>query len=386
MSDSRDELAAPERPGAEPLFNAPAVSLGVIGLLAIAYGVQVYLLSPETVSGLALSAPALAAGHWWTLLSHIFLHANLVHILMNAGAALAFGPAVARQFGPGVRAGGTFLLFFLLCGVAGGLGYVALHPQGTEQVVGASGAISGLWGGAARLLGRRRGLWGLWEGPVRGQVVAVIVLNLLSAQTAFATDGQNIAWEAHIAGFLAGLLLIGPFARLARARDHGERLFPEPFEGACRHRYIKREELPLLVSQILKDKGDLVFTAGPGETVGAVAALLHSRRVGAMVVVDGDAVVGIVSERDIVRMVAEEGSGGLARPIHVCMTRDVVFATPAETVDSLLGRMTDRRIRHLPVMRDGRLVGIISIGDLVKHKIEEVEAEADGLKAYITAG
>lgn len=142
----------------------------------------------------------------------------------------------------------------------------------------------------------------------------------------------------------------------------------------------------MLVSQILKDKGDLVFTAGPGETVGAVAALLHSRRVGAMVVVDGDAVVGIVSERDIVRMVAEEGSGGLARPIHVCMTRDVVFATPAETVDSLLGRMTDRRIRHLPVMRDGRLVGIISIGDLVKHKIEEVEAEADGLKAYITAG
>lgn len=223
MSDSRDELAAPERPGAEPLFNAPAVSLAVIGLLAIAYGVQVYLLSPETVSGLALSAPALAAGHWWTLLSHIFLHANLVHILMNAGAALAFGPAVARQFGPGVRAGGTFLLFFLLCGVAGGLGYVALHPQGTEQVVGASGAISGLWGGAARLLGRRRGLWGLWEGPVRGQVVAVIVLNLLIALTGFATDGLNIAWEAHIAGFLAGLLLIGPFARLARARDHGER-------------------------------------------------------------------------------------------------------------------------------------------------------------------
>lgn len=142
----------------------------------------------------------------------------------------------------------------------------------------------------------------------------------------------------------------------------------------------------MLVSQILKDKGDLVFTAGPGETVGAVAALLHSRRVGAMVVVDGDAVVGIVSERDIVRMVAEEGGGGLNRPITLCMTRDVVFATPAETVDSLLARMTDRRIRHLPVMRDGRLAGIISIGDLVKHKISEIEAEADGLKAYIAAG
>lgn len=142
----------------------------------------------------------------------------------------------------------------------------------------------------------------------------------------------------------------------------------------------------MLVSQILKDKGDLVFTAGPGETVGAVAALLHSRRVGAMVVVDGESVVGIVSERDIVRMVAEEGAAALSRPIDICMTRDVVFATLGETVDSLLTRMTDRRIRHLPVMRDGRLAGIISIGDLVKHKISEIEAEADGLKAYIAAG
>lgn len=142
----------------------------------------------------------------------------------------------------------------------------------------------------------------------------------------------------------------------------------------------------MLVSQILKGKGDLVFTAGPGETVGAVAALLHSRRVGAMIVVEGDRVVGIVSERDIVRVVAEQGPSGLSSKIDVCMTHDVVFATPGETVDSLLARMTDRRIRHLPVLKDGRLAGIVSIGDLVKHKINEVEAEADGLKAYIAAG
>lgn len=142
----------------------------------------------------------------------------------------------------------------------------------------------------------------------------------------------------------------------------------------------------MLVSQILKGKGDLVFTAGPGETVGAVAALLHTRRVGAMIVVDGEQVVGIVSERDIVRVVAEDGAGALKRTIESCMTRDVVFASPAETVDSLLSRMTDRRIRHLPVLRDGRLAGIVSIGDLVKYKISEVEAEADGLKAYIAAG
>jgi len=143
----------------------------------------------------------------------------------------------------------------------------------------------------------------------------------------------------------------------------------------------------MLVSQILKDKGDLVFTASPNETVGAAAALLHSRRVGAMVVLAADeSIAGILSERDIVRVVAEEGPAGLTRPIHVCMTKDVVFAEPEETVDALLERMTDRRIRHLPVCRAGRLVGIISIGDLVKYKIREAQAEAEGLKAYIAAG
>lgn len=142
----------------------------------------------------------------------------------------------------------------------------------------------------------------------------------------------------------------------------------------------------MLVSQILKAKGDAVFTAGPGETVGAICALLHSRKVGAMVVLDGDRVVGMISERDMVRALAEEGAGALNKPITAFMTHDVIFAEPAETVDSLLTRMTDRRIRHLPVCERERLVGIVSIGDLVKWKISEVEAEADNLKAYIATG
>lgn len=142
----------------------------------------------------------------------------------------------------------------------------------------------------------------------------------------------------------------------------------------------------MLVSQILKDKGDMVFTASPADSVAAVAALLQARRVGAMVVLDERRnIAGIVSERDVVRVVAEWGADGLQRPISDCMTRDVVFAEPTETVDSLLGRMTDRRIRHLPVVRDGRLAGIISIGDLVKSKIAETVAEAETLKAYISA-
>src|SRR5271156_1507216 len=110
----------------------------------------------------------------------------------------------------------------------------------------------------------------------------------------------------------------------------------------------------MLVSQILKQKGDMVFTASPTDSVAAVAALLQARRVGAMVVLDQDHdVAGIVSERDIVRIVAEQGADGLSQPIAACRTREVVFAEPQETVDELLERMTDRRIRHLPVCVDG---------------------------------
>ena len=105
------------------------------------------------------------------------------------------------------------------------------------------------------------------------------------------------------------------------------------------------------VSQILKQKGDMVFTVGPSETVAAAAALLDSRRVGAMVVVaDDHAVVGIVSERDLVRVVAREGATALVRPVSDCMTPDVVMADLGDHVDELLERMTDRRIRHLPVV------------------------------------
>jgi CBS domain-containing protein len=142
----------------------------------------------------------------------------------------------------------------------------------------------------------------------------------------------------------------------------------------------------MLVSQILKRKGDTVFTTSPSEAISAVASLLHARGVGALVVMEAGQVAGIVSERDIVRVVAEKGPQGLTEPVSSCMTHDVLFAEPGETVDSLLSRMTDRRIRHLPVcQKDRRLVGLVSIGDLVKSKISEVEAEAEGLKSYIAA-
>ncbi len=142
----------------------------------------------------------------------------------------------------------------------------------------------------------------------------------------------------------------------------------------------------MLVSQVIREKGDIVFTISPDETLSEAAALLHQRQVGSAVVLGaGGAVVGLISERDVVRQLALEGAGALEQPVSAAMTTEVVLAAPDEKVDELLARMTDRRVRHLPVMQGGRLVGLVSIGDLVKRKIAESEAEARDLKAYIAA-
>lgn len=142
----------------------------------------------------------------------------------------------------------------------------------------------------------------------------------------------------------------------------------------------------MLVSQILRDKGDAVFSIVPDLTLARTCAELDSRKVGALIVCDGDRVVGVVSERDVVRAVAQDGAEALDQPVSTYMTRDVVFAEPAETVAILMERMTDRRIRHLPVLRDARLAGVISIGDVVKCQIAEARQEAESLRSYISAG
>lgn len=142
----------------------------------------------------------------------------------------------------------------------------------------------------------------------------------------------------------------------------------------------------MLVNQILKNKGSQVFTCTADETLTSAAALLFARSVGAMVVMDGEQVVGILSERDVVRAVAKGGAEALRQPVRQFMSAEVIFARLCETVDELMARMTDRRVRHLPVCDEGRLIGIVSIGDVVKSKIADTVMEAETLKAYITAG
>lgn len=142
----------------------------------------------------------------------------------------------------------------------------------------------------------------------------------------------------------------------------------------------------MLVAEIIKNKGEAVYAIRPDLRLSDACNELDRRRVGALVVCDGDEVVGVLSERDVVRAVAAGGAEALSRPIADFMTRDVLFAAPAETVAVLMGRMTDRRIRHLPVMVEGRLGGVVSIGDVVKCQIAEAEHEAESLRSYISAG
>ena len=142
----------------------------------------------------------------------------------------------------------------------------------------------------------------------------------------------------------------------------------------------------MLVAEILKDKGDAVYSIRPDVRLGDACGELDRLKVGALMVCDADRVVGVLSERDVVRAVATRGGGALDLPVSDFMTAEVVFAAPAESVAILMSRMTDRRIRHLPVLRDGRLAGVISIGDVVKCQIAEATQEAESLRTYIAAG
>ena len=141
------------------------------------------------------------------------------------------------------------------------------------------------------------------------------------------------------------------------------------------------------VETILRDKGDWVATIRPDATIAAAVDLLNRERVGALVVSqDGAEVAGVLSERDIVRAFGRYGEDLLSRPVDEIMTRDVITCAPGDTVGELMSEMTNRRIRHLPVVVEGRLRGIVSIGDVVKNRLDEVEFEASSLRSFIAGG
>jgi CBS domain-containing protein len=143
----------------------------------------------------------------------------------------------------------------------------------------------------------------------------------------------------------------------------------------------------MFVSDILSLKGGLVYTVTPGTSVGQISQQLSTRRIGSVLVLDVEsAVAGIVSERDLVRAFASHGAAALELEARNVMTREVVTCDPDDSIDHVMQLMTRGRFRHLPVVRHGELLGLVSIGDVVKARLEEAHYETEALRAYIVAG
>jgi CBS domain-containing protein len=140
----------------------------------------------------------------------------------------------------------------------------------------------------------------------------------------------------------------------------------------------------MIVKNILAGKGGNVITINPTADVIAAAKLMAERGIGAVVVLGADhRIVGILSERDIVQALAEHGVAVLSEPVSQVMTREVKTCSEDDTIGELMARMTMGRFRHLPVVQQGRLIGIVSIGDVVKSRVEEIDQEAKTLREYI---
>lgn len=139
------------------------------------------------------------------------------------------------------------------------------------------------------------------------------------------------------------------------------------------------------IADVLRRKGSDVVTASPSTTVRELIGQLAERNVGALPVVDGDALVGIVSERDVVRRLHVGGAGLLDATVGDIMTTDLVTCCPTDNAVDLAGVMTSRRFRHIPVVQEGALCGIVSIGDLVKARIDMLEEERQQLQSYIAS-
>ncbi len=206
----------------EPIFNAPWPALlaaaSILGPHLLLGGV-----SDARLYELALVPARVLGGEPAGLVTSLFLHGGWIHALMNGVFALAFGAPVARFLGLGGRGGVLFVLFYMACGILAGLGYAAVHPASENPLIGASGAVAGLMGAAARLMDRPGELSGLFSPRSVSMAVGWLIVNLVLAVVG-GIPGFGIGligWEAHLFGYAAGALMISPFARLAsRPENH----------------------------------------------------------------------------------------------------------------------------------------------------------------------
>jgi len=139
------------------------------------------------------------------------------------------------------------------------------------------------------------------------------------------------------------------------------------------------------VAAVIKRKGSNVVSIAPDRTIADATKLLTENRIGAVLVLDGTSgILGIISERDIIRGLAQHGTGALGQRVDALMTRDVQHCSPRDTIADVMNVMTKRRFRHLPVVDEGKLLGMISIGDVVKQRLDETELEVETLRGYVT--
>ena len=142
----------------------------------------------------------------------------------------------------------------------------------------------------------------------------------------------------------------------------------------------------MLISDLLRHKGPAVVTIAPAESVADLLRLLDEHHIGGVVVRDGDSIAGIISERDVVRRLGRDGAAILSAPVAELMTTPVISCAPSDLVDDIATIMTERRIRHMPVLDAGQLAGIVTIGDVVAARLRTLETERRQLEEYITRG
>ncbi len=218
-------------PSREPAVKAPPIVL----LLALSMPALFFFQErlPDMGLSLALYPRRVMEGDWSGLATSMFLHGDWAHAVMNAVGALAFATPVARMLRGGAGAV-AFALFYMACGILSAAGYVLMHPDGGDPVVGASGAVFGLIGASTRILGPGFVL-PLLDRRVLGMAAVWMGLNLLVGVIGLSASGMGarIAWEAHAAGFLVGILAVGPLGRLFPPRI--DRIAPAPEPGDSPH-------------------------------------------------------------------------------------------------------------------------------------------------------
>lgn len=210
----------------EPAIDAPWPALLVCAAILGSYALQSQTADPARFTVQYALRPVLVAhGEWAGLFTAMFLHGGWSHALANAAFALPFGAAVSRLLGRGFGRALSFFGFYLLCGLIGGLVHVAFNLEDPTPVVGASGAVSGLMGAGSRLIGRAGRLGPLFGPFVFALTGVYVAINLLIGVTGlpFGETGARVAWQAHLGGYFAGLLLIGAWSRL-----FGVKIEPDP--------------------------------------------------------------------------------------------------------------------------------------------------------------